>query len=175
MCFYALNSGNENNIRTYFNLPIDLLISGIGCLKSSGKYVMTILFCKKTFWFYKKSSLKLISSKCSSLWLSIYVILGGRVFQHSRHFYGYQLLIADLINYSYDTEFIQRLLKKNEKKLCTKFGDFGDRIYPVDLEIKDTTYTSRSASYLDLHLEINWFFYIFFAMCEILNQIFNKK
>jgi hypothetical protein len=72
----------------------------------------------------------------------------------SRHFYGYQLLIADLINYSYDTEFIQRLLKKNEKKLCTKFGDFGDRIYPVDLEIKDTTYTSRSASYLDLHLEI---------------------
>ena len=47
MCVYALYSGNENNIKTYFNLPIDLLISGIGCLKSRGKYVMTILFCKK--------------------------------------------------------------------------------------------------------------------------------
>jgi len=54
--------------------------------------------------------------------LTIYVILGGRVFQHSRHFYGYQLLIADLIHYSYDTEFIQRLLKKNEKKLAISFN-----------------------------------------------------
>ena len=29
-----------------------------------------------------------------------------------------------------------------------------DRIYPIELEIKDTTDTDRSASYLDLHLEI---------------------
>ena len=34
------------------------------------------------------------------------------------------------------------------------FGDFVDRIYPIELEIKDTTYTDRSASYHDLHLEI---------------------
>jgi hypothetical protein len=33
--------------------------------------------------------------------------------------------------------------------------DFVDRIYPIELEIKDTTYTDRSASYLDLHLEID--------------------
>ena len=33
------------------------------------------------------------------------------------------------------------------------FGDFVDRIYPIELEIKDTTDTDRSASYLDLHLE----------------------
>ena len=35
------------------------------------------------------------------------------------------------------------------------FGDFVDRIYPIELEIKDTTDTDRSASYLDLHLEID--------------------
>jgi hypothetical protein len=33
-------------------------------------------------------------------------------------------------------------------------GDFVDRIYPIELEIKDTTDTDRSASYFDLHLEI---------------------
>ena len=35
------------------------------------------------------------------------------------------------------------------------FGDFVDRIYPIELEIKDITDTDRSASYLDLHLKMN--------------------
>jgi hypothetical protein len=34
-----------------------------------------------------------------------------------------------------------------------KFGDFVYRIYPIELEIKNTTYTARSASYLDLYLK----------------------
>ena len=34
-------------------------------------------------------------------------------------------------------------------------GDFVYRIYPIELEIKDTTDTDRSAAYLDLHLEID--------------------
>ena len=37
----------------------------------------------------------------------------------------------------------------------SKFGDFVDRINPIELEIKDTTDTDTSASYLDLHLEID--------------------
>jgi hypothetical protein len=37
----------------------------------------------------------------------------------------------------------------------SRFCDFVDRIYPIELEIKDTTDTDRSASYLDLHLEID--------------------
>ena len=75
--------------------------------------------------------------------------------------------------YSYEADFIQGLLKKNEKKLAQSFnfsfhyiddvlslnnsrlGDFVDRIYIVELEIKDTTDTDRYASYLDLHLEMN--------------------
>jgi hypothetical protein len=32
---------------------------------------------------------------------------------------------------------------------------FDIRTYPIELEIKDTTDTDRSASYLDLHLEID--------------------
>ena len=37
----------------------------------------------------------------------------------------------------------------------SRFGDFVDRIYPIELKIKDTTDTYRSASYLDLHLVID--------------------
>ena len=37
----------------------------------------------------------------------------------------------------------------------SRFGDFLDRIYPIELEIKNTTDTDTSASYLDLHLEID--------------------
>ena len=37
----------------------------------------------------------------------------------------------------------------------SRFGDFVDRIYLIELEIKDTTDTDRCASYLDLHLEID--------------------
>ena len=75
--------------------------------------------------------------------------------------------------YSYEAGFIQGLLKKNEKKLArsfnftfryvddvlslnnSRFGDFVYRIYPIELEIKDTTYTDRSVSYLHLRLEID--------------------
>ena len=74
---------------------------------------------------------------------------------------------------SHEPNFIQGLLKKNEKKPPrslnftfpyiddvlslnnSTFGDFVVRIYPIELEIKDTTDTDRSASYLDLHLEID--------------------
>jgi hypothetical protein len=82
-------------------------------------------------------------------------------------------LLADLFLYSYEADFIQALLKKSEKKLArsfnytfryidndlllndSRFGDFVDRIISHELEIRDTTNTDRSASYLDLHLEID--------------------
>jgi hypothetical protein len=80
---------------------------------------------------------------------------------------------ADLFLYSYEADFIQGLLKKKEKKLArsfnfmfryiddvlslnnSRFGDFVDRIYPIELEIKDTTNTDRFASYFYLHFEID--------------------
>ena len=84
-------------------------------------------------------------------------------------------LLPDLFLYSYETDFIQGLLMKNEKKLAWSFvfsfsyvvgvlslnnsecGDFVDHIYSIEFEIKDTTgtYTStvRSASFL-LHYQL---------------------
>jgi hypothetical protein len=68
-------------------------------------------------------------------------------------------LLADLFLYSYGADFIQGLLKKNEKKLArsfnftfryiddvlslnnSRFGDFVDRLYPIELAINDTTDT----------------------------------
>ena len=82
-------------------------------------------------------------------------------------------LLADLFLYSYEAYFIQGILKESEKNLArsfkftfryiydvfslnnSRFGDFVNRIYPIELEIKDTTDTDMSASYLDLHLEID--------------------
>ena len=133
-------------------------------------------------------------------------------------------LLANLFLYQYEADFIQRIFKKNEKKLARSFNftfrytddvlspnnsrfvqpqvikftsclpmvcgslwvltssttktcrhdihvaekqpkvalnainqiksRFVDSIYPIELQIKDTTDTDRSASYLDLHLEI---------------------
>ena len=77
---------------------------------------------------------------------------------------------VDLFLYSYEADFIQRLVKISEKKLprsfiftfryiddilslnISRFGDFVNRIYLIELETKDTTDTDKSASYLDLHL-----------------------
>ena len=36
----------------------------------------------------------------------------------------------------------------------SRFGDLVDHIYPIELEIKDTTYTDISASYLDYTLKL---------------------
>jgi hypothetical protein len=65
-------------------------------------------------------------------------------------------LLADLFLYLYEADFIQCLLMKNEKKLAlsfnstfcyindvlsisnSKFGDFVEHLYPVDIEIKDS-------------------------------------
>ena len=70
-------------------------------------------------------------------------------------------MLADLLLYSYEADFIQRLLQKNQKKLArsfnstfryiddvlslnnSRFGDFVDLIYPIELKIKDNTYTAR--------------------------------
>ena len=98
---------------------------------------------------------------------NLFVIFGGRVLQQT---VGIPMgtncapLLADLFLYSYEADFIQGLLKKNEKKLArsfnftfryiddvlslnSRFGDFVDRIYPIELEIEDTTDKDRSASY----------------------------
>ena len=82
-------------------------------------------------------------------------------------------LLADLFLYSHEAEFIQTLIKSGKQHLAKsfhftyryiddvlsinnpKFGDYIDYIYPVELEIKDTTDVDHQASYLYLDLSYN--------------------
>ena len=107
---------------------------------------------------------------------NIFVQCGGLVFQQT---IGIPMgtncapLLADLFLHSYEAEFLQGLLQKKYRKLAqtfnfsfryiddvlslnnSRFCDYLHLIYPSELEIKDTTDTPKSASYLDLHLEID--------------------
>lgn len=107
---------------------------------------------------------------------NIFVQFGGRVFQQT---IGIPMgtncapLLADLFLHSYEADFLQSLLDKKDLRLAqsfnftfryiddvlslnnSRFGDFLHLIYPKELEIKDTTDSERSASYLDIHLEID--------------------
>ena len=107
---------------------------------------------------------------------NIFVECGGVIFQQV---IGIPMgtncapLLADLFLYSYEAEFIQTLIKSGKRHLAKsfhftyryiddllsinnpKFGDYIDYIYPVELEIKDTTDADHQASYLDLNLSYN--------------------
>ena len=83
------------------------------------------------------------------------------------------LLLADLFLYSYEAEFIQKLLHEKKKSLAVAFNStfryiddilsinnnqfhsYVDSIYPNELEIKDTTDCSTTASHLDVLLKMD--------------------
>jgi type IV secretory pathway VirB6-like protein len=83
-------------------------------------------------------------------------------------------LLADLFLYSYEAEFVQKLLQDNNKKLAVSFNhtfryiddvlsinnhnfhNYVHLIYPDELEKKDTTESDKSASYLDILLDIHY-------------------
>ena len=106
---------------------------------------------------------------------NIFVVFGDRVFQQT---VGIPMgtncapLLADLFLYTYEAEFIQKLLREKKKSLAVAFNStfryidvlsihnnefhsYVDSIYPSELELKDTTESSTSASYLDVLLEMN--------------------
>ena len=96
---------------------------------------------------------------------NICVMFGGRT--------NYVPLLDDLFLYQHEAGFIHGLVKESENNLArsfnftfrykddvlslnkSRFGDFVDRNFSIELEIKDTKDTDRTASYLDLHLEID--------------------
>jgi hypothetical protein len=86
-------------------------------------------------------------------------------------------LLVDLFLYSYEAEFVQKLLRDNnkkKKKLAVSFShtfryiddvlsinnhnfhNYVQLIYRDELEIKDTTESDKSASYLDILLYIDF-------------------
>ena len=77
-------------------------------------------------------------------------------------------LLANIFLYSYEADFIQSLLSTVKKHLASRFNptyryiddvlsinnpefeNYLGQMYPAELEIKDTTESTTSASYLDL-------------------------
>ena len=107
---------------------------------------------------------------------NIFVELGERIFQQT---IGIPMgtncttLLANLFFYLYEVDFIQGLSKKKDKLAISfnysfhyindvlslnnsRFINYIHLVYPNELEIKDTTDTFMSASYLDLFLYIEW-------------------
>ena len=106
---------------------------------------------------------------------NIFVFFAGKVFQP---IVGFPMgtncapILADIFLYSYEAEFIQSLLSVGKKRLASQFNftyryidhvlsinnpDFENylgQMYPPELEIKDTTESNTSASYLNLLLSI---------------------
>ena len=106
---------------------------------------------------------------------NIFVVFAGKVFQQ---IIGISMgtncapLLADIFLYSYEAEFIQSLLSAGKKRLASQFNfkyryiddvlyinnpDFQNylgQMFPTELEIKDTTESNTSASYLELLLSI---------------------
>ena len=100
---------------------------------------------------------------------NIFVVFGGNAFQQ---IVGIPMgtncapLISDIFLYSYEADLIQSLLSTGKKKLASQFNftyryiddpdfeNFLGQMYLVELEIKNTTESNTSASYLYLLLSI---------------------
>jgi hypothetical protein len=119
---------------------------------------------------------------------NIFVSFGGILFQQV---VGLPMgancapLLANLFLYSYESEFHQKLVK--DKKIHaarvfnftyrhiddvlsinnSRFAEFLPLIYPPELEVKETTDTASSASFLDLYLEFD-------ASGQISSKIYDK-
>ena len=107
---------------------------------------------------------------------NIFVSFGGTLFQQvvgipmGTHWAPF---LVDLFVYSYKSEFLQKLVKG--KKIhearnfnftyryiddvlsinYSRFSEFLPLIHPPELEVKETTGTASSASFLDLYLEFD--------------------
>jgi hypothetical protein len=65
---------------------------------------------------------------------------------------------STVCSHRYADSLLKNTFTKHSKYVVNnnyRFGDFVNRIYPIELEIKDPTYTDRSASYLDIYLAID--------------------
>ena len=96
-------------------------------------------FVKKTTLILPTNSLKLISSTCSSFWLTTYLLSLVDVFFNRQSAYllgtNYAPLLADLFLYLYEADFIQGFSRKAKILSLnnSRFSDFVERIYPNEL------------------------------------------
>jgi hypothetical protein len=81
--------------------------------------------------------------------MSLFLLRSGLDHSEQQRIFNNNLfLISLMVNWWC---YINHVLSLNN----TRFGDFVDRIYPIELEIKNVTDTVMSTSYLDLHPEID--------------------
>ena len=102
---------------------------------------------------------------------NIYVRFGGQIFRQTVGIpvgTNYAPLLADLFHYSYENEFLNKLIKEGKRKLASKFNlsyhytddliffdnkrlkEFISDIYSKELAISETRESTSVASYLDL-------------------------
>ncbi|KAK3093854.1 hypothetical protein FSP39_021096 [Pinctada imbricata] len=143
------------------------------------KYKSIVVNYKKTYFVKEKSDSENkyteidIVQMLNFLIDIIFVVFGRKVFQQ---IVGIPMgtscvpLLADIFLYSYEAEFIQSLESEGKRYLASdvnftcryiddvltinnpKFADYLSSIYPLELEVKETTETNNSASYLDIML-----------------------
>ena len=143
------------------------------------KYKFIVVNYDKTYFVKEKSDSKNKYTETDIIQMlnflidNIFVVFGGKVFQQ---IVGIPMgtncapLLADIFLYSYEAEFIQSLVSEGKRNLASdfnftyryiddvlsinnpKFADYLSRIYPSELEVKETTETNNSASYLDIML-----------------------
>ncbi|KAK3087812.1 hypothetical protein FSP39_010974 [Pinctada imbricata] len=143
------------------------------------KYKFIVVNFDKTYFVKEKSDSENKYTEIDILQMlnflidNIFVVFGGKVFQQ---IVGIPMgtncapLLADIFLYSYEAEFIQSLVSEGKRYLASefnftyryiddvlsinnpKFADYLSSIYPSELEVKDTTETKNSASYLDIML-----------------------
>ena len=132
------------------------------------------ILCKGRLWLQNKYFEDVIIEMLEFLVDNIFVVLQARF--SSRKSVKWEqsmpLLLANMFLYSYEAEFKQSLLSTGRKQLASRFNFtyryidnvlsinnqefeiYLGQMYPVELEIKDTTENNSSASYRDLLLSI---------------------
>ncbi|KAK3103790.1 hypothetical protein FSP39_021919 [Pinctada imbricata] len=120
---------------------------------------------------------------------NIYMVFGRKVFQQivgSPMGTNCVPLRADIFLYLYEAEFVQSLVSEGNRYVASnfnftyryiddvlsinnpKFADYLSRIYPSELEVKETTETNNSASYLDIMLSYD-------ADCHMNFSLYDKR
>ena len=128
------------------------------------------ILCKGTLWLQKQV---LWRWHHQDAWVSVrqhFCSFCGKGFPVNSGYKNCAPLLADIFLYSYEAEFIQSLFSTGRKQLVSRFNftyryiddvlsinnsefeNYLGQMYPVELEIKVTTESNTSASYLDLLL-----------------------
>ncbi|KAK3095093.1 hypothetical protein FSP39_010192 [Pinctada imbricata] len=161
------------------NIYVHVIINAFTSKNGNRKYKFIVVNYDKTYFVKEKSDSENKYTETDIIQMlnflidNIFLVFGGKVFQQ---IVGIPMgtncapLLADIFLYSSEAEFIQSLVSEGKRYLASnfnftyryiddvlsinnpKFADYLSSIYPAELEVKETTETNNSASYLDIML-----------------------